>query len=273
MYKLTIVTAGGVLGTTELTGQEDKWQIADIRGLDPPKGDVNITQLAGIDGGRYNSFYINTRNIVITFKINGDPETNRLRLCAVFPQHKRITLKYENGTRAVQTRCYVESVSYNPFTFPMTMQVSLICPDPYFYDQTEQSNTGKNVTARNSSTSLYQGYNMQIVLVSSSGDATSVSVRAGNSSNIVMQINYNFVSGDVIDICTIDGQKSVTLTRGNAATNLFPYLEDGSEFYQLEPTTQEGVTKAETVYYYANTSQTKISNTSSISWTTRYLGV
>ena len=63
-----------------LTGRETEYQIIRIEGLNPPPAQVNLVPLVAMDGARYNSARLETREIVLTIRINGAVETNRLRL-------------------------------------------------------------------------------------------------------------------------------------------------------------------------------------------------
>ena len=283
-------------GTQEITNQESRWQIRSIRGLNPPKGNINMMQLAGFDGARFNSEFVGTRNIVLTLVIRGNAETNRQTLLNYFPQKRNLKFLIENGTRAVYINGYVDTIEVDPFSFPQVMQISIICPDPYFYDQTETTVTGYTFTVSNAS--IYnQGFNFHIVPknstsevsvrgnLSSTGSASSTvsgtpSLLDGDVPSIVvpdkiLTIVYPFLADDEIDICTVDGQKSAWLTRGNTRTNLFPYITDDSTFYQLSPSRIPGVAVNTILNYYGqNDGQTYISsNNSSASWRTFYLGV
>ena len=283
-------------GTQEITNREDKWQVMNIRGLNPPVGRINTTQLAGFDGARFNSEYINTRNIVIMLAIKGDANANRALLYNIFVPKRILRIEIETDTKSVYTNAYVDTVEVNPFTFPQTMQISLICPDPYFYDQTETSTTGYSFNVTNAS-NFSQGFNFHIAVsnttsevslrgnsTSSSGTSSIVSGTPGLLDNDVPSLTvpdkiftivYPFVANDVIDICTVDGQKSAWLTRGGAKTNLFPYITDDSVFYQMAPSRIPGVTVGTILNYYgqSNAQSYLSNNNSSASWRTKYLGV
>lgn len=271
MYNFIAKLSNSLGGSKEITNQESKWQIISIRGLNPPAGRINTLPLAGFDGARFNSEHVNTRNIVLMLAIKGDVEANRQELENIFIQKRRLTFLIENGTRKVTTTGYVETVEVNQFSFPQTMQVSIICPDPYFYDQEETEVTGRSVTVQNAS-NYKQGFIFKLVTTSTTSE---VSVRASNGTTKLMTIVYPFVNGDVIEINTNNGQKSATLTRGSTKVNLFPYITDDSVFYQLDPPNIPGTPVNTQLHYYGESnSQAYISGqTSGASWTTRYLGV
>ena len=77
MYTAQIENSGGE--SLRLTQNEEQFQVVGIAGLNPVPAHVNLTDVAGLDGGVFNSSKLNTRDIVITLKINGDAEENRQR--------------------------------------------------------------------------------------------------------------------------------------------------------------------------------------------------
>lgn len=112
--------------------------ITSMTGIGPSKANINTTDLAIGDGSIYNSARVNSRNIVINFKLLEDPETNlvedtRQRTYKYFPLKKMITLTFETDNRIAQIQGYVESNEPDIFQQEETAQVSIVCPSPYFY--------------------------------------------------------------------------------------------------------------------------------------------
>lgn len=115
-----------------LTQNESNFQIYNIEGLNPPKAQINVSKIAGIDGSKFNSAKLEERNIVIYIKLNGDVEANRLYLYSFFPTKEWCKFYYKNGARNVYIEGYVETVEVTSFTNNEIMQVSILCPAPYF---------------------------------------------------------------------------------------------------------------------------------------------
>ena len=82
MYIAKIENSNGSI--LELTGNEENFQIVSITGLHPPEAQINVTTIAGLDGARFNSAKLNTRNLVITLRLNNNPEDNRHLLYKYF---------------------------------------------------------------------------------------------------------------------------------------------------------------------------------------------
>jgi hypothetical protein len=62
-----------------------------------------------------------------------DLETRRIMFDMIFHQNEEITLFISTDHRNVITKGYVESIECNFFNNPQIIQVSIICPDPFFY--------------------------------------------------------------------------------------------------------------------------------------------
>ena len=135
MYKAEIENAGGEVLT--LTGNEPSWQILSITGLNPPNAQVNVTNIAGLDGAKFNSSKLNTRNIVIMLKLNGNVEANRQLLYRYFRTKEACKFYFKNENRDVFIAGYVETVECDLFSNGEILQASIICPYPYFKSMAE----------------------------------------------------------------------------------------------------------------------------------------
>lgn len=116
----------------ELTQNESDFQIVNISGLNPSNAQINRSTVAGLDGSRFNSSKLEERNIVITLKLNGDIAQNRIRLYSYFNTKQWCKLYYQNELRNVYIEGWVETVEVDLFTNSETMQISIVCPNPYF---------------------------------------------------------------------------------------------------------------------------------------------
>lgn len=112
--------------------------IKSIDGLGPVKGTINVSNLATIDGGIYNSARKDSRNIVFTFIYDmsaGETiEEIRHRSYKYFPLKQCITVIIETDTRVLKTSGYVESDEQIIFEEQTGTQISIICPNSDFID-------------------------------------------------------------------------------------------------------------------------------------------
>jgi hypothetical protein len=133
------VTVTNYLGESlkmELTNPYDSGiAITDITGIGPGKADINVTELTSSDGSLHNSSRLGTRNIVMTlrFMFAPDIETVRQKTYRFFPIKKELTLTFETDNRSCYITGYVESNEPVIFEENEYTQISIVCPDPYFY--------------------------------------------------------------------------------------------------------------------------------------------
>lgn len=253
MYTAKIENSKGDLLT--LTGQEAVFQVINIAGLNPPAAQINTTTIVGLDGAVFNSSKLQTRNLVLTIKINGDVETNRLLLYSYFKTKDKCKFYYTNNSLDVSIEGYVESVECDLFTNSEKAQISILCPYPYFKSLSEILTDSSNVTPQ-----FVFPFSINIdelVVISTLDDTEGIAVFNSSESEtgVLVEIDvkdsvssieikntstgddfklvYSFLSGDKIIINTNKGQKSVNLIRGGTISNLFSALQQGSVFFQL----------------------------------------
>lgn len=253
MYSAQIANANGEL--LELTGHETQYQVMSIRGLNPPNAQINLSTVVGMDGANFNSSKLETRNIVIMLRLNGDVESNRLLLYSIVQTKELCTFYYQNDSRDVYIEGYVDSVECDYFNMSEVMQISIICPQPYFKALDEiiddiskvipqftfpfSINIGEPVVI--SSLDAQRVTNVQNVSASQTGviveitfedSASEVKIQNTETGEFI-ELEYSFLAGDVVTINTNKGQKKISLVRDGGTSNIFPALQSGSTFFQL----------------------------------------
>lgn len=255
MYSAKIQKING--DTMILTGDEPAYQVISIQGLNPPSAQINVTPLYNVDGARFNSAKLQTRNIVLTIRINGEVEKNRLRLYQYFRTKEWCVFYYRNDSVDVSIQGYVESVECNIFSRSELAQISILCPYPYFQALAQEIadsdgitsvfvfpftiNLGEPVVISSidpdsegymdvfNSSETDTGFTMEVEFRSNAGSFSATNVTSGEELNLT----YDFEDGDSVIINTVKGQKSITLQRGAERTNIFTSLQPGSVFPQL----------------------------------------
>ncbi len=119
--------------------------ISNIDGITPGNVQVNSQDFAVLDGGVYNSSRMETRNITIEFyygrtslvedSANYDVETSRHIAYRYFPVKTQVRLDFLTDERNLSIWGYVESNDTVIFSEQEKGQVSIVCPDPYFYEK------------------------------------------------------------------------------------------------------------------------------------------
>lgn len=115
--------------------------IIKIDGIGPGKATVTKNDSKVYDGGTITSARLPSRNIKmeIQFLWVNSIEDVRHKSYKYFPLKKPITLIFETDTRTVEIEGVVESNEPDIFSSEESTNISIICPDPYFYASGENA--------------------------------------------------------------------------------------------------------------------------------------
>ena len=108
--------------------------IYNIEGLGGGKANINTSESATGDGSWYNSARADSRNIVVYIKLLADVEENRHKMYQYFPLKTQIRLLFTTDQRSLYIDGYVESNETPIFSSEEFSTISVICPDPNFYN-------------------------------------------------------------------------------------------------------------------------------------------
>ena len=111
--------------------------IEEIEGLGPAKADINMTELATVDGALDNSSRLNTRDITLSFifmetKENPTIEDIRLLTYKYFPIKKPLTFEIETDRRLCNISGRVETNEPEIFSDKEGCEITILCAFPYF---------------------------------------------------------------------------------------------------------------------------------------------
>lgn len=257
MYTLKVENQSGeILDFTNNTN----YDVLKIDGLTPPSATLNFSEMANYDGSTYNSAQLGNRNVVLTIKIHNDAETNRINLYNFFKVKKKVRLYYANGLRDVYIDGYVETFEGDLFTINEQMQISIICPNPYWKENKFTSIEFSNVVDLFEFPFAIEEEGIEFSRLEQIAteyiNAGEVEIGAiiefhalanqvlnpkiyNRTTQTFFGINFDMVEGDTIRINTIRGEKSVVLFRDGAETNIINKLTQGSTWIQLIPGNNE----------------------------------
>lgn len=252
MYKLTVESEVG--DRLQLTGNRN-YDVLDVSGTSPPAANINVTSIVNMDGAKFNSALVGTRNLVITLNIHHPIEENRIALYRVFKPKRKVRVWYENHHRKVYIDGYVETFENNPWTQLQQPQISIICPQPFWLADAETVvHFSKSIALFEFPFSIPEGgieFSQLEVLATAYVDVGEI--RTGGiirmealKNGIVnpkfinqtlgqfIQFDLTMQVGDVITVNTRQGQKSATLLREGATTSLMSSRSAGSDWVQFE---------------------------------------
>lgn len=245
--------------------------IKEITGLGPCTANINAKELATSDGSVFNSARVNSRNIVIKlgFLFNPTIEDARQLTYKYFPIKRKVKLTFETDNRICETYGYVETNEPVIFSKAEETQISIICPDPYFYSAGKD---GTNVTvffgvesnfefpfsnesleenllelgiARYSTEqTIYYSGDAEVgivITIHAIGDAKNIIINNSRTREKMSILHDKLVeltgsgikSGDEIIISTVKGDKYITLFREGKYINILNCLDKSSDWFVL----------------------------------------
>ena len=258
------------LGKPDVSG----FLIKSITGLGPAKANVNTTEVSTNDGSLFNSARLSQRNIVLDMvfinTVYGESiEDLRQKSYKYFPLKKSVELTIETDNRYVKTTGYVESNEPNIFSSQEGTQISIICPDPYFYSAGEDGNNVTNfysidpmfefpfsnesldepllvfgeIQIKTEGVITYHGDSEigVMIYIHAIGSATNINIY-NTETREVMRINTEkissltgkgIVASDDIVINTAKGEKSITLIREGVSYNILNCLDKNTDWFTL----------------------------------------
>lgn len=258
------------LGKPDVSG----FLIKSITGLGPAKANVNTTEVSTNDGSLFNSARLSQRNIVLDMvfinTVYGESiEDLRQKSYKYFPLKKSVELTIETDNRYVKTTGYVESNEPNIFSSQEGTQISIICPDPYFYSARKDGNNVTNfysidpmfefpfsnesldepllvfgeIQIKTEGVITYHGDSEigVMIYIHAIGPATNINIY-NTETREVMRINTEkissltgkgIVASDDIVINTAKGEKSITLIREGVSYNILNCLDKNTDWFML----------------------------------------
>ena len=251
--------------------EESGFIIKSIEGLGPVKANINFKELATNDGAIDNSARLSSRNIVMSLQFMESPtiEETRLKSYKYFPIKRNIKFLIETDDRICETIGRVETNVPTIFSNAEGCQISILCPNPYFYSAGENGTNQTifygteplfefpfsnesltedliefgSIENRTEGTIYYDGdaeigITIQIHAV---GEAEGL-VIYNTKTREIMRINDDKLkslmgsgiqAGDEITITTSRGEKGIYMLRSGVTTNILNSLEKPIKWFQL----------------------------------------
>ena len=240
----------------DLSQTANRFMFSKISGLNPPAGTISTSSYAGMDGSYLNNAFIEKRNVVISFEMRGfDVEKRRHELYKIVKPSRYIKINYSTKNISVYAEGIVETCEIENFETLTKGQISIICPDIYWYSTTLQMAYYSQITGgftfpfpteNNPQPFTLGKYNTQNIMeIVNDGDETGFTLEieaiADASSPTLynadtdeyLQITGDLQAGDIITVTTKTGNKTVTLNRGGVRSNIINCLVSGSTWLTL----------------------------------------
>jgi len=216
----------------------DPYILKAADGLGPPPVDVAVSQTS-IAGGVYRGSKPQSREIVLLIGLNpafsGGQTVADLRSSLygmLTPGHRpemHVDIMQDAAIIATTTG-YVAKLEIVPFSKDPQVQLTIACPQPYLQGPTELTIDPGDPSAPEMTNigTAPSGFQMDITLT-----ATLSFWDLRDASGKYMRVIYPFVPGDFLSFDTRPGSRAVYLYRASVFTNMLPYLDPLSIWYQL----------------------------------------
>lgn len=235
--------------------QNPNYSVISVSGLNPPTSNINTAVNANFDGSIYKSSRMNARNIVIELAIEGNVEANRIALYRYIKSKKQCTVYYKNTSRNVSIVGYVEGFEIKYFDEKETVQISIMCPRPYFIDKKGTDITFSSINALfefpfsipaagiefstlnlNEEINIVNGGDIEtglIIVFHAVGEVSNPTIyNVETRENLKVNISMN--NGDTLTIDTRKGSKRIIKTVNGVEINALNYLDTASTWLALE---------------------------------------
>ena len=227
--------------TFAMTGSE--YVVKNIEGLGPVKSEVTTMDIPTEAGRRFMNARDVARNIVMTIGFQPDyaggsnAESLRRALYAVLVPSTYVELIFLDSVLGnMFISGYVESHEPTIFSADPEVQISVICPMPYF-----KSNVGYQsfpITPGSSFVFDYPG-DVPVGFVFDADLTGSTSqIYVGNQPVVYfgfVNFNFNFLSGDHLQFITVPGIRDATYERSAATNSLLGYQTGSLTRTKLQP--------------------------------------
>jgi hypothetical protein len=220
--------------------------VKEIDGLDPVNASLTTSSLAQVDGAQPQNARRDVRNITIKLGLEPDylsttVQSLRSALYDWFMTKSLIGLKfYLDGVLFAVSSGQVETCTNSMFSADPEVDISILCYDPDLYGPAQIELDSSTVSTTDTTAINYAGTSDAGVIFTLNINRSLDSVALYNTApdNTIQQFALSgtgaFVSGDILTINTIPGQKSVTLTRASITSSVLFYVDDSAAWITLQ---------------------------------------
>lgn len=219
--------------------------------------EISSMKLYDHDGVMFQNSTLPQRGISLVVRYVGarwKHERSKLRLNSILNNKNELRMRYVTDALDVYIQCRAEQVNTPPNTFPMVTQISLICPDPYWRKSGDNSIVMAGTIPlfefiigipkcgmefgeirAGAITDIYNGGTVEngaVFIITAKQPCTNpklLNLRTGQFIGVPVSME----AGDILEICTEQGKKSIWFTHNGVRQNCFRLRTSGSEFFQL----------------------------------------
>lgn len=217
--------------------------VKEITGLDPVKANLAMSNYGSVDGAQYQYSRRDPRNIVIRLGFAPDWVTNtveslRQGLYALFLPKAFVKFRAVlSSGLLLDVDGRIESFETPLFTDDPEVTISIMCPQPDFQEKDHEIVSGNTVTDSTMSNITYEGTVESGIKLTLFPNRTltefDIYHQSPSAALSTIEFAFSLLSGDVLEISTVSGNKGAWLTRtGNRASVLYG-VSPTSQYFRL----------------------------------------
>lgn len=217
--------------------------VEDIGGLGPVKATIVSSGFATMDGTEYQSAHREERNITMKLGLNpdyflGSVHEARSSIYDFFMPKSLVYLRFYDSTGlTVDIQGRVETCEPSIFSDDPAIDISVICFNPDFVDVNTVELSGSTVTDTTDTIVDYKGTVETGFLFTLNADRALSGFTIYNRppDNALRTLNFeaDLAAGDVLEISTLAGAKSIMVTRSGVRSSLLYGMPAQSDWIEL----------------------------------------
>lgn len=227
--------------------EQSGFYIESIEGLGPADASIITMDMVSMAGSLFNTSRVQKRNIVLNIGMyennidNLNVEELRVKSYRYFPIGRQVKLEFNTELRSVYIYGYVEKNQPNIFAEREKSQISIVCPNPWFKSKYGMitSLTGPNTYYMEYSGDVDTGIEISLYFTEDLQGRVVISNSSGTfeiNNELVKKINglsSGIIRGDIVNINTNNGTKSIFLKRGDVSTSLLNIVGRNHNWIQI----------------------------------------
>lgn len=231
--------------TLPLQDPSGGYYLTDITGLDPVAADIVSTSFGTADGAQFQASRRDPRNIVMTLGFNPDYIATSVRqlrwdLYKLLMPKSKVTLKFHMADDEIlEIDGRVETFESALFTKNPSANISIICFDPDFRSSDSIIIAGSTVTGTTLTNIPYSGTMPTGIIFQLLCNRTITQfvlhMEDDNGNVEDIEINASLVSGDILEIGTIPGNKYVRKITSTSSRSVLWAMSSSSSWVKLNP--------------------------------------
>ncbi len=247
LTEVVVTNSQGNILVLELNDDITGVLVESIEGLDPVKATLVSSSFSTLDGATFQSSRREPRNIKFRLGLEPDYTTDsvqslRKQIYDFFMPKAKITMQFYDsagGLNSNDISGVVESTETALFTSEPAVDISVMCFDPDFVSNDSTVVASGTVADASYLTVNYpgtteSGFKFALAL-NRALSAFTIKHVAPDGTIRTMDFSYALLSGDVLTVNTIPGQKAVTLLRAGVTTSVLYSMARLSKWIDLQP--------------------------------------